>query len=332
MHRVCYFLILLFLLTTENTEVRAGELKEDVLRAVRRACVEVHIGGQLRGGGAFVRDKSGKSFVITAAHLFPNPRVTCFVRTEDDESHFASLSAYDLGSDLALLEVDPSVKRYGTLKVAARMPAETAPLFNFGPALNRRILVLPGSVADARLSYTDFSHSFGYLSHVFVSGINPVLTSGGIWVNRSGEVVGVQHGRLIGDQGAPSSGLSMVSPTSAVAALLASKAVARTPGLGGYVWETWTADKSLLDELPRGIEGLVVNTVFKSRPLARIGIAKFDVIVSCDGNPTRRRHEFLNQIRSKPVGSTFELEIIRPGSQARKTFFLKTDCLEDLWK
>lgn len=324
--------MILFLFSGEDNGVRAGELKEDLLRTVRKACVEVHIGGQLRGGGAFVGDKTGKPFVLTAAHLFPNPRVTCFVRTEDDEAHFASLSAYDLGSDLALLEVDPSLKRYGTLKIAARMPPETAPLFNFGPALNRRTLVLPGSVADARVSYTDFSHSYGYLSHVFVSGINPVLTSGGIWVNRSGEVVGVQHGRLIGDQGAPSSGLSMVSPTSAVADLLASKAVARTPGLGGYVWETWTADKSLLEELPRGIEGLVVNTIFEGRPLARAGIAKFDVIVSCDGKPTRRRHDFLNQIRSKPTGSTFELEIIKPGSQARKKVYLTSDCLEDLWK
>jgi S1-C subfamily serine protease len=124
----------------------------------------------------------------------------------------------------------------------------------------------------------------------------------------------------------------MVSPTSAVADLLASKAVARTPGLGGYVWETWTADKSLLEELPRGIEGLVVNTIFEGRPLARAGIAKFDVIVSCDGKPTRRRHDFLNQIRSKPTGSTFELEIVKPGSQARKTVYLTSDCLEDLWK
>lgn len=312
--------------------VDGGELSTGVLKQVRSAVVEVHIEGQLRGGGAFLREPNGKVFVITAAHLFPDPGMTGFVRTHDGEAYFASLSAYDLGYDLALLEVDPAVRKYGALRVAATTPKETAPLFNFGPALGRRTLILPGSMADARVSYTDFSRNNGYLAHVFVSGINPVLTSGGIWVNEEGDVVGVQHGRLIGDEGAPSSGLSMISVPSAISRLLKEKSVSRTPGLGGYVWETWMADAALLDELPRGVEGLVVKTLFPGRPLAIAGVKQFDVILRCDGKRLRRRHELINQIRSREPGSVFTLEVLTPGSEMRRDVQLRTDTLEDYWK
>lgn len=314
-----------------SCDLSAQELSSSVLEKVRRACVEVHIKGQLKGGGAFVRDASGKPYVLTAAHLFNSPSDTCFVLTEDDRSYFASLSAYDLGHDLAILEVAPETKKYGALQVATAVPAETRPIFNFGPALRRRTLVLPGTVADARTSYTDFSASRGYIAHFFASGINPILTSGGVWVNQLGQVVGVQHGRLIGDKGSPSSGLSMVSPPSAIRSLLKSKAVQETPGIGGYVWEVWTSDQSLLDELPRGIEGLVVNPVFKGRALDQAGLQLYDVIVSCDGEPVKRRHDLLEKIRSKPAGSEFTLQVIRPGSQDRGSVTLTTEVLENFW-
>jgi len=318
--------------TTPSSPAQNDSLSEATLERVRRAAVEVHLDGQLRGGGAFVRSDSGRLFVLTAAHLFRSPRDTCRVVTEDGESHFASLSAYDLGHDLALLEVDPDNSRYGALEIAASAPRETQPIFNFGPALRRRTLVLTGHVADSRTCYTDFSSSHGSIAHFFAAGINPVLTSGGVWVNRGGKIVGVQHGRLIGDRGAPSSGLSMVSLPAAIKRLLEEREIARTPALGGYVWELWTADRSLLDELPKGLEGVFVKPVFEGRPLARAGLAPHDVIVACDGQPIRRRHELLEIIRSRPVGSTFLLEVVRPGDPEHRAAELTTDSLEEHWR
>ncbi|MEM9282907.1 MAG: serine protease, partial [Verrucomicrobiota bacterium] len=208
----------------------AQEMSPEVLERVRSASVEIHIKGQLRGGGAIVTNTEGKPYVVTAAHLFLDPKDTCLLITHDGESHFGSLTTYDLGHDLALLEVPPGLKQYGHLSIATRLPRETQAVFNLGPALRRRTLVLSGHVADIRNSFTDFTSSKGHISHYFVAGINPVLTSGGAWVNRDGEIVGVQHGRLIGDQGAPSSGLSMVSPPSAIRELLEAKKIASTPG------------------------------------------------------------------------------------------------------
>lgn len=322
-------LIFFFLLGSSPAWPDEG-LSRALVERIRKASVEVIIEGQLRGGGAFVKDPGGRLFILTAAHLFHSPRNTAVVVTHDGTSYFASLSAYDLGHDLAILEVDPEANRYGSLTLADAIPPETTRVFNFGPALRRRTLVIPGQVADSRISYTDFTASRGYLAHYFVSGINPAMTSGGIWVDRSGAIVGVQHGRLIADKG--SSGLSMVSPPAAAAALLKSNTIARTPGLGGYVWEIWTADRALLDELPRNAEGLYVNPVFKNGPLARAGIQAFDVIVSCDGIPVRRRHQLLEILRSKPAGSSFTFEVVSPGAQGRRPVAFLSESLELLWQ
>lgn len=309
-----------------------GEMSAATVKKVRSATVEIQINGQLRGGGALVKNSKGKMFVITAAHLFPSPRDTCVIFVDNDISYFASLSAYDLGHDLALLEVSPEASKHTTLSIARSVPPETSQLFNFGPALRRRTLVLAGSVADARTSYTDFTESNGYIAHFFVAGISPVLTSGGIWVNPAGEIVGIQHGRLIGDEGAPSSGISMVSPPSAVRALIESNESAKTPGLGAYFWEVWTADRSLLDELPNGTEGLIATPVFEDRPLARAGVKERDVIIACDGEPVRRRHQLIEKIRSKSAGSTFTLDVVTPGRNGARKVEVTTDTLEETWE
>lgn len=317
-------------LTLFLSNLCAESLSPSEVERIRNASVEILIQGQLRGGGVFVESPEGRLFILTAAHLFHSPRDTAIAVTHDGERHFASLSAYDLGSDLAILEVDPAARKYGTLDIASSIPAETEPVFNFGPALRRRTLVISGHVADSRISYTDFKAFRGFLAHYFVGGINPVLTSGGAWLNREGEIVGIQHGRLIAEKG--SSGLSMVSDPAAAEQLIDANEIAETPCLGGYAWELWTADRSLLDELPDNAEGLYVNPVFENGPLARAGLKAFDVIVSCEGVPVRRRHELLKILRSKPAGASFTFEVISPGETGRRPVAFLSETLEQNWK
>lgn len=323
------FLVIFSLLFSSLIE--AQELSSSAVKRARNASVEVHIKGQLRGGGAMVRGKNGTVYVVTAAHLFHSPKDTCSILVGDQKTYFASLSAYDLGHDLALLEIDQTAAKQGVIPIAGAIPGETQPVFNLGPALRRRTLVLPGRVADSRICYTDFSSSKGHIAHFFVSGINPVMTSGGMWINESGALVGIQHGRLIGDKGAPSSGLSMVSPPSAIRDLLNKREIGSTPGLGGYVWELWTADRKLLDKVPEGLQGLVINPVIEGRPFHTAGIKAGEIILTCDGKPMQRRHELLSLIRSKPVGSTFSFQLLNPESRTSRSLLVKTDRLESHW-
>lgn len=323
-------LILLCLMLSIPVEA-ADELSAETLRKVRSAAIEVHINGQMRGGGALVRHTSGKIYAITAAHLFHSPRDTCSIVTHSDEDFSASLSAYDLGHDLALLELDPLAAKLGALSLADSIPQDTQVIYNLGPALRRRMLILPGKVADSRISYTDFASSHGHIRHFFATGINPVFTSGGMWINRSGKIIGIQHGRLLGEKAA-SSGLSLVSPPSAIRDLLKSRNVKATPGIGGYVWELRNADTDMLEKFAPGTNGLFVNPVFDRRPLSEAGIKVHDLILSCDDRPLTRRFELLSTIRSKPAGSTFELVVITPGKKLPRTVILRTDSLEEHWQ
>ncbi len=327
-----FFFIVILIASTATLPLKSGDLSEASIKKLRKAAVEIHIKGQLRGGGAFVRASDGKTYVITAAHLFHDPKDTCWVVTEDEKSFSGSLSAYDLGHDLALIDISPEVESYGTVPLAERIPPDTTPIYNLGPALHRRTLLLSGSVADSRISYTDFTSSRGSIAHFFASGINPALTSGGIWVNQAGAIVGLQHGRLIGDKGAPSSGISMLSPPQAIKTLLHTRKTAETPGIGAYLWEVWTANHEILKELPKKTEGLILNPVFKGRPIEQAGLKALDVIVAVDGQSVRRRHEFLNLIRSKPPGSSFTLQVLPQGGRTKRFVELVTDTLEDHWR
>ena len=314
------------------TQADAQDLSARTIASVRKGCVEIHVGGQLRGGGAFVKDKAGKVFVITAAHLFRNRKTKCTIQTQNDKILAGHIRAYNLGFDLALIAVDTPIKSVLPVKIADRIPAEAKPVFNFGPALNRRTLVISGHIADSRISYTDFSPSEGYLAHFFIAGISPVLTSGGIWVNSKGEITGIQNGRLKGDSGAPSSGLSMAAPPQAISFLLESKQSSATPGIGGWVWELWTADQKTRAALPANTQGIIVTHLKPNGPLARAGVKKNDVIIRCNGKNMIRHHQFLEMIRNQPAGTVFTLQVITPGRKTPRMLKMKTNRLETRWE
>lgn len=301
-----------------------------VISKVRKACVEILVDRQLRGGGAIVESSNGKTYIITAAHLFPRPNAHITIMTEGMGRYNANLIAYDFGHDLALLELN-SKQTFPILPVANYTPSPTQPVFNFGPALRRRTLIISGDIAESRSNYTDFEPSRGYLEHLFIAAINPVLTSGGIWVNQKGEIIGVQSGRLKGDSGAPSSGLSMACPPGAIRSLLKFKRPANTPGIGGWVWELWTIDQETLAKIPGEIEGLVVRWVREKGALAQAGITANEIIVSCQGKPVTRRNELLKVVRSKPVGSTFNIQVFNPRSKRIRPVTLRTFPLEAEW-
>ncbi len=312
--------------------VSSQQLSKSSIDKVRKACVEIQVDGELRGGGAFVKDSSGKVFIITAAHLFSSPSKICRVLTSSEEFLTARIKAYDLGFDLALLEIKEPISNALTCAVADRVPAEGASLFNFGPALRRRTLVITGNVADARISYTDFAPYEGYLGHFFIAGISPELTSGGVWVNGSGEIVGIQNGRLRGDAGSPSSGLSMASPPQAISNLIESKKKASTPGIGGWIWELWNMDQKLVRKLPSDTNGLMIGALQKNGALARAGLKLHDVITHCNGQPVIRHDTFLEKVRFQPAGTEFSLRVITPGKSSFRNVTLKTISLESQWR
>jgi S1-C subfamily serine protease len=305
-------------------------MSPSLIKSVRAACVEILVDRQLRGGGAIIESGDGRAYVITAAHLFPWPNSHITVMTQQHGIHNANLIAYDFGHDLALLEIATHLE-LPVLPIASYTPSPTQPVYNFGPALRRRILIISGDMAESRLNYTDFEPSDGYLAHIFIAAINPVLTSGGVWVNQKGEIIGIQSGRLKGDKGAPSSGLSMASPPSAIRKLAKTKRSENTPGIGGWIWELWTIDPETLQKIPENMLGLAVRWVREDGALDKAGVKENEIILGCNGKRISRREEFFSIIRSKPAGSIFNLTIYSPTSNRTRTEKLKTIPLETKW-
>ncbi|MDF1752685.1 MAG: S1C family serine protease [Verrucomicrobiales bacterium] len=324
------FVLILFFLFGVSLVQGNSAMSPTVIKVVRDACVEVLVERQLRGGGAIIESGNGRAYVITAAHLFPKPNAFITIMTEKHGIHNANLIAYDFGHDLALLEI-ATPRDLPTIPVASYTPSPTQPVYNFGPALRRRTLIISGDMAESRVNYTDFEPSDGYLAHIFIAAINPVLTSGGIWVNQKGEVIGVQSGRLKGDAGAPSSGLSMACPPSAIRKLIKTKVSASTPGIGGWIWELWTIDRQHLTKVPESVTGLAVRWVREGGALERAGIKPNEIIVACNGEKILRRNDLFSVIRAKPSGSIFTLSVYNPDTNRTRKAKLQTMPLEARW-
>jgi len=325
-----YFMTGLLLAGLLSTPVRAAagesELPETISSA-QRAAVEVLVDGQLKGAGAFV---SEDGLLITAAHLFKQPDARFAVITATDKRLDAELVAYDKGHDLALLRV-PSVAGKGQvfLPVAKAIPPVGSPIFNMGNALRVRDTVMFGRVSQSKATFTELADSNGYVENFLVASMTPSLTSGGVWVDGQGRIVGVQNGRL--NDGKIASGLGVVTTPQAIGKLMATRKTASTPGMGAWVWEVWTTDKDYMASIPEGTEGLAVTWLRKGGALEKAGLKRLDAILACDGTPVRRRDDLLRVIRAHVPGDTLRFTVLEQHHKETKEVPVVLDSLEAFW-
>ena len=61
-----------------------GRPPQATVEKIRRAAVEIQIRGQLREGGALVRNRDGKILVVAATQLFLDPRGSCMMIAENN--------------------------------------------------------------------------------------------------------------------------------------------------------------------------------------------------------------------------------------------------------
>ena len=242
----------------------------------------------------------------------------------------AVLVAFDKGHDLALLRAKiPGGMTLPVLDVAAGIPPVGSRVFNIGNALRNRGVVLEGMVAQEETVFNELGETHGYVENYYVSAMTPALTSGGVWINTRGQIVGVQSARL--NDGKVTSGVAIVAPPGAIAELMRTKKNASTPGIGAWVWEVWTADREFLKRLPTGTEGLLIGTLHEGGPLAVAGLKRLDVILKCDGTPVRRRPDLLRLVRAKKPGEKVVLSVIEPDAEGTKDVEVELMDLEKVW-
>jgi len=190
----------------------------------------------------------------------------------------------------------------------------------------RHHILLPGRMGRKETAFEYLADQRFYIETHHVIGSSPRSTSGGPWINRDGEVVGLQSGMMQLRQSAV--GIAFVTPSFAIARLLKDKTSAVTPTLGGAFEEIWEEPVSYIAKFPPRTEGLVVRVLHKNGPLRNAGFKPMDLILSADGKPVRYRDELLRLVRSKQPGDTLNLRYYRPGLVGSNTVEVKLTSLK----
>jgi S1-C subfamily serine protease len=151
-----------------------------------------------------------------------------------------------------------------------------------------------------------------YAEVIHVSAMMQPGTSGGPWVDRAGNVVGIQSG-LMSLEGKPL-GIAFLAPAGPIRALLETLCDAETPDAGFWVDHLWERDSEFLSKLPTSAEGMVVSGVRNDGPAARADIQSGDLVVAAEGKKVIRIRELLAIIRAKRPGEQLRLTLVRAGS------------------
>ncbi len=292
--------------------------------SAKQAAVEILVDGHHSGSGCFV-DKRG--IVATAAHVIGGPNRRVEVMGTATPRALARVVAVDIGHDVALLQVDERDGGYPFVAIADALPRPGDDVFLYSTSVFRRGLLQRGMVARDGLT---FEHQGHFVEVLQIAALIQEGTSGGPWMNRRGELIGVQSGAIT-SKSVPA-GLANVAPASAVRTLLATRKHAATPTIGIFVDELWVTQPSVLKRFAPQQEGVIVQLMEADGPAAQAGIKRGEVITAVDSKPFRFRDEFVKRIWEKKPGDKAKLTIVAPDGTGSREVEVPIGKLEVNWQ
>ncbi len=291
--------------------------------SARQAAVEILVDGHHSGSGCFV---SADGLVVSAAHVIGCPQRRIEVLTAAGQRLLADVVAADLGHDLIILQSAAGDRPHPFLPIADRLPSVGSPVWLCSSAAFRRVLFQPGTIARDDLTFEYQEH---FVRVTQIAAMIQEGTSGGPWVNRQGELIGVQSGTVT-VKGQPA-GIANVAPAEAVRRLLTTKQDARSTTLGMFVDELWLLSADDLRRYPIGWEGMIVQSVKPDGPADQADIRRGDVILAWEKTPLRYRDDFVRLLRDRQPGDTVQITVFRPDGTGRRSVSVRIDCLETAW-
>jgi len=282
---------------------------ERLYQRCNAACVEVLVNGRHSGSGWFARSDG---LVVTAGHLFDRRDGDVEVVSPTRGRLPCSLLAVDRGHDIAVLRTKETAGGFPVLGFSSASLHVGDEIFQFGSPLFRAGVLQPGRVAQPGTSFEFYPDRKGYVEVVHVAGMMQAGTSGGPWLDRAGNVVGLQSG-LMSMEGKPV-GIAFVVLAAPIRVLMKTLCDAATPDAGFWVDQLWERDAEFLKQFPARAEGLAVSGVRKDGPAAQAGMQPGDVVISAEGKKVARIRELLEIIRAEQPGEQLQLTLLRAGT------------------
>ena len=324
--RAAHLLLAILLASVAGRSVVADEPDSSLYGQLDRAAVEILVDGRLAGSGAIV---DAKGVVATAAHVTPHPDRRVEICSRTIGRRRAKVLCVDLGHDVALLQIEDAHEEFPALAVAKKAPAAGETVFLFSAAVFRHRMLRSGVVSRKETTFEFYGDQSRFVEVMHIAALIQEGTSGGPWVNRQGELVGVQSGSVLMNTG--HAGIANIAPLAAVQSLLQHRQHASTPSLGVFVDELWVLSADHLRRFPQGQDGLVIQKVDARGPGGRAGLRVGEVVTHVEGTAYRYRNDMLRDIRRKAPGATVRLTLLAPDGSGTRQADVQLGMMEVGW-
>jgi S1-C subfamily serine protease len=174
-----------------------------------------------------------------------------------------------------------------------------------GSPIFRHSLLLRGTVARRAETYSWYDGAF---TNTFpISGIAAPGTSGGPWINRTGEVFAIQVASVTTETG--HQGVNSAVALSSIKSLVKDQRTVSVPTIEAAVEELWGQSPYLIKEIPSHIKGLLFRQVSPQGVCGKAGIKDEDILLSANGQTFERIETFMKFIRSFEIGTEMEFTV-----------------------
>jgi putative serine protease PepD len=269
-------------------------------------------GSGTASGSGFVYDDKGH--IVTNAHVVEGADAIT-VSFGDREALDAEVTGILVGSDLAVLKVDPSQVPAEALPLADSSSLDVGdPVVAIGNPFGLERTVTTGiiSALQREIQAPDGTTIRDVIQTD--AAINPG-NSGGPLLDEEGSVIGVNT--QIVSQSGGNEGIGLAVPSNTVEKIVdqiiaTGKAELPFLGVGG---QDLTPEVAAGVGLPTDLRGLLVEQVTTGSGAAKVGLREGDVITSVDGEPVTDQNELSSAIIAHDVGETVKITIVRDGDR-----------------
>ena len=286
--------------------LQLGQLHDTLVEA----SFELLIDGRLEGTG-FLIDKDGHAATVWHA---AGRKGRLEVRSKALGRLDVERVGHDRSHDLTLLKLPCRDQPYPFLPVAQQGVGPGQPVYLLGTPIFRHRVFITGHVARRGTTFEYFNGNF--VEGIHVAALTPGGCSGGPWVNRKGQVVGMQAAAMTLQSG--HQGIATMIPAKSIRAILEKKDDILAPTLNMAVEELWGQEVKYIKAVPKGTKGLVVRQLKKDGSAAKAGVKEWDLVTKVDGRTIDQTDTFLRHLRRKKPGGHLKIEVMNKDGSAKR--------------